>query len=118
MLRPDNQPGSAHFFGGGKANLVGAAEHPRQHIYAVREDHDALGAHLPESACERLFVQRMDIGHSQQIRRVAVHDHMVLRVDFEPFRMAHHVGGELGGKASAIGEAPEEHEKKVLEARA
>ena len=32
-----------------------STEHPRQHVYAVREHHDALGTHLPEGAGELPF---------------------------------------------------------------
>ena len=34
-------------------------------------------------------------------------DGAVLRVDFQPCGVAHHVGGKLGGKAPAVREAPE-----------
>ena len=39
---------------------------------------------------------------------MAVHDHAVLWVDFQPCGMAHHVGRELGGELAAVSIAPEE----------
>ena len=56
---------------------------------------------------ECLFIQAVDIGHGQQVRRVAVHDHAVLGVDFQAGGMAHHVGRELGGELATVREAPE-----------
>ena len=56
MLRPDNKPGGAHLLSGGLTDLVRAAEHPRQHIHAVRKDDDDLGSHLPQGAGEGFFI--------------------------------------------------------------
>ena len=38
---------------------------------------------------------------------MAVHDHAVLWVDFQPCGMAHHVGRKLGGELAAVSIAPE-----------
>lgn len=107
VLRPNDKAGGLHLLRRGNADLMGAAEHPRQHVYAIREHHDTLGTHLPEGAGERFFIQAVDMGHGQQVCRVAVHDHMVLEVDFQPCGVAHHVGGKLGGESAAVREAPE-----------
>ena len=105
---PDNQAGGAHLLGRGLTDLVGAAEHPGQHIHTVGEDHNALGAHLPERAGELPLVQAVDIGHGEEVGRVAVHDHMVLGIDLQARHMAHHVGGELAGELTSVGVAPEQ----------
>ena len=81
--RPDYKPGGLHLLRRGLADLVGAAEHPGQHVHAVREDDDALGAHLPERAGKLALIERVDIGHGEQIRRVAVHDDAVFGIDRE-----------------------------------
>ena len=44
---PHHEPRRVHLFGRGLADLVRAAQHPGQHVHAVGEDDDALGAHLP-----------------------------------------------------------------------
>ena len=108
VLAPDHQAGGEHLFSRGLANLVGATEHPGQHVHAFREDHDALGAHLPESAGELPLVQGVHIGHGQQVGGVAMHHHAVFRVHFQAGHMAHHVGGEFAGEAAAVLKAPDQ----------
>ena len=50
--RPHDEAGGAHFFRGGGAYLVRAAQHPREHLDALGEDDDAFRAHLPKGVGE------------------------------------------------------------------
>ena len=49
----------------------------------------------------------MDVGHGKKIGRVAVHDHMVFRIDLQACSMAHHVRRKFRGKLPAVRKAPE-----------
>ena len=69
VLRPDDESRRAHFFRRRNADLIRAAEHPRQDVDAVGEDDDAFGAHLPERTHKRALVERMHIGHRKQVCR-------------------------------------------------
>lgn len=106
VLRPDDETRGFHLFGGGLPDLVRAAEHPRQHVHAVREHHDALGTHLPERARELALVKAVDIGHRQKICRVTMHNHAIFRGDSEPRSVAHHVRRKLRGEFPAVCESP------------
>ena len=108
METPNHETRGEHLLCGGFSDFIGAAEHPGQHVHAVWEDYDALGAHLPKGSGELPLVQRVDVGHGQQVRRVAVHDHAVFRVGLEAGYMAHHVCRKLTGELAAVREAPEE----------
>ena len=89
--RPDDETGALHFLSGGESDLVGAAEHPGQNIDPVRKDNNTFRTHLPEGTGEFPLIQRMNVGHGKKIGRVAVHDHMVFRIDLQAGSMAHHV---------------------------
>ena len=50
----------------------------------------------------------MDEGHRDDVGAVGVQHHPVFRVDRQPGDVAAEVGGQLGGRAAAVGVAPEE----------
>ena len=105
---PDNEAELFHLFRSRFADAVRAAEHPRQNADSVRENDDALGAHLPKSVGYLLLVKLVYIVHRERVRRVAVHDDSVLRVNAESRHVAHQVSGQLACESAAVGVAPEQ----------
>ena len=105
---PNNEAELFHLFRSRFADAVRAAEHPRQNADSVRENDDALGAHLPKRMGYLLLVKLVYIVHRERVRRVAVHDDSVLGVNAEPCHVAHQVSGQLACESAAVGVAPEQ----------